>query len=94
MPTYADEHFRIWAAIDHIAFKNGVSVSALARRAGLDATAFNKSKRAYASGKHRWPSTESVVKVLHASSLTWAEFSKLLDDISAAAPEEGFKKAA
>ena len=41
------EHNRIWQTIDKIAYINGISVSALAKKAGLDATAFNKSKRFY-----------------------------------------------
>lgn len=38
-------HAQIWAAIDPIAEAQEVSVSALAQRAGLDATAFNRPKR-------------------------------------------------
>lgn len=65
-------HGEIWAAIDALARENGMTASALARRAGLDPTTFNKSKRITREGKPRWPSTESVAKVLEAtgSSLT------------------------
>ncbi|MCU0987333.1 MAG: helix-turn-helix transcriptional regulator, partial [Acetobacteraceae bacterium] len=38
----------------------------LARKAGLDPTTFNRSKRVTGEGKPRWPSTESVSKVLDA----------------------------
>ncbi|EBV3600078.1 helix-turn-helix transcriptional regulator, partial [Salmonella enterica subsp. enterica serovar Virchow] len=38
-------HERVWAAIDALAARNDLSASALAKRAGLDSTAFNKSKR-------------------------------------------------
>ena len=38
-------HKQIWAAFDGIAEAQGISVSALSKRAGLDATAFNPSKR-------------------------------------------------
>lgn len=41
--------------------------SALARRAGLDPTTFNRSKRFAADGRPRWPSTESIAKVLKAT---------------------------
>jgi len=37
------------------------------RLAGLDPTTFNKSKRGAANGKLRWPSTESLAKVLAAT---------------------------
>ncbi len=58
-------HSQIWHAIDTLAQRHGLSPSGLARRAGLDPTTFNKSKRV-AAGKPRWPSTESVAKALAA----------------------------
>jgi phage repressor protein C with HTH and peptisase S24 domain len=36
----------------------------------LDATSFNKSKRTSPDGRDRWPSTESVAKVLRATGAT------------------------
>jgi phage repressor protein C with HTH and peptisase S24 domain len=81
-----NDHSKIWTAIDRIAVQNNMSVSALAKRAGLDATAFNKSKRAYPSGKLRWLSTESLAKVIHAVDLSWAEFTELLDAASESGP--------
>jgi phage repressor protein C with HTH and peptisase S24 domain len=60
-------HARIWSAIDRLAERNDLSPSALARRAGLDPTTFNKSKRASADGRPRWPSTESISKILQAT---------------------------
>ena len=38
-------HGKIWTAIDALARRYGLTPSGLARRAGLDATAFNPSKR-------------------------------------------------
>ncbi len=73
------EHSKIWGTIDKIAYINGISVSALAKKAGLDATAFNKSKRFYPSGKFRWPSTESICKVMRATNLSWEQFNKYLE---------------
>ncbi|MGN0929569.1 MAG: hypothetical protein ACI4N3_02925 [Alphaproteobacteria bacterium] len=73
------EHSKIWKTIDKIAYINGISVSALAKKAGLDATAFNKSKRFYPSGKFRWPSTESICKVIRATNMTWEQFTKYLE---------------
>ncbi len=67
-------HADVWRAIDRIAEKHGMSASALARRAGLDPTTFNKSKRTTKKGKQRWPSTETIAKVLEATGETFAEF--------------------
>ena len=67
-------HDRIWAAIDALAERHRLSPSGLARRAGLDPTSFNKSKRLGADGRLRWPSTESIAKVLDATGTTIDEF--------------------
>lgn len=58
------KHADIWRGIDRLAAKHGLSASGLARRAGLDPTSFNKSKRASREGKPRWPTTESIAKIL------------------------------
>jgi phage repressor protein C with HTH and peptisase S24 domain len=60
-------HRAIWEAIDALARRHGLSASGLARLAGLDATAFNRSKRVSKDGRERWPSTESIAKVLAAT---------------------------
>jgi phage repressor protein C with HTH and peptisase S24 domain len=60
-------HARIWGAIDRLAATHGLSASALARRAGLDPTTFNRSKRIAGDGRPRWPSTESIAKILAAT---------------------------
>jgi phage repressor protein C with HTH and peptisase S24 domain len=60
-------HDDIWRALDSLAAEHGLSASGLARRAGLDPTAFNPSKRTGPDGRARWPSTESVAKVLAAT---------------------------
>jgi phage repressor protein C with HTH and peptisase S24 domain len=59
-------HTQVWAAIDALAKQQGLSASGLAKKAGLDATCFNKSKRVKANGKPRWPSIEIIAKVLQA----------------------------
>ena len=68
------KHADIWRAIDRLAEKHGMSASGLARRSGLDPTTFNKSKRITKEGKQRWPSTESISKVLAATGDSMAEF--------------------
>lgn len=72
-------HEHIWAAIDRLAERYGYSASGLARRAGLDATSFNRSKRIGPDGRKRWPSTESVSKVLAATGATLDEFLRMAD---------------
>ena len=71
-------HEQIWAAIDRLAERYGYSASGLARRAGLDATSFNRSKRIGPDGRKRWPSTESVSKVLNATGASLDEFMRLI----------------
>ena len=72
-------HDRIWAALDQLAKQAGLSPSALAIRAGLDATAFNKSKRTAPDGRPRWPSTESIAKALAATGTSFTEFAALVE---------------
>src|SRR6201990_477895 len=72
-------HSQIWRALDALADRSGLSPSGLAKLAGLDPTTFNKSKRGGANGKLRWPSTESVSKVLSATSASLSEFVSLVE---------------
>ncbi|SMQ58148.1 Phage repressor protein C, contains Cro/C1-type HTH and peptisase s24 domains [Devosia lucknowensis] len=67
-------HRAIWDGIDGLARRQGVSVSALAKLAGLDATAFNVSKRVSKDGRERWPSTESIAKILEATNESFDSF--------------------
>ncbi len=71
-------HTQIWHAIDALAARHGLSASGLAKNAGLDPTTFNKSKRGGANGKLRWPSTESVSKILNATGASLDEFVALI----------------
>jgi phage repressor protein C with HTH and peptisase S24 domain len=72
-------HGDIWQAIDRLATRNGLTASGLARRSGLDPTTFNRSKRSTRDGKPRWPSTESIAKVLHATGSSFTDFVRLID---------------
>ena len=72
-------HEQIWTAIDRLAERHGFSASGLARRAGLDATSFNRSKRVGPDGRKRWPSTESIAKVLAATGASLDDFLHLVD---------------
>jgi phage repressor protein C with HTH and peptisase S24 domain len=79
------KHSDIWRAVDRLAAKHSMSPSGLAREAGLDPTTFNKSKRLAQDGKQRWPSTESIAKILNATHSSLGEFVNLLGDGSGAA---------
>lgn len=68
------KHSDIWKAIDRLAREHGHSPSGLARKAGLDPTTFNRSKRITREGKLRWPSTESIGKILAATGASLEEF--------------------
>jgi phage repressor protein C with HTH and peptisase S24 domain len=72
-------HTQVWTALDRLAARAGLSPSGLARKAGLDPTTFNKSKRITPDGRQRWPSTESVAKALGATGSTIDTFVSLID---------------
>jgi phage repressor protein C with HTH and peptisase S24 domain len=72
-------HAQVWSAIDRLAARAGFSASGLARRAGLDPTTFNKSKRITADGRARWPSTESIAKALAATNTPIDVFVSLIE---------------
>lgn len=67
-------HDQIWSAIDGLAARYGLSPSGLARKAGLDPTSLNRSKRVGPDGRLRWPSTESIAKILEATGASLDEF--------------------
>ncbi len=72
-------HKQVWEALDKLAARQGLSPSGLAKRAGLDPTSFNKSKRISTgdSARPRWPSTESLAKVLDATGASLEDFAEL-----------------
>lgn len=72
------KHDSLWMAIDRLAEQKGVSVSALAKRAGLDPTSFSPSKRTL-HGRPRWPSTESLVQLFRAVGIDFHEFLALAE---------------
>jgi phage repressor protein C with HTH and peptisase S24 domain len=76
-------HSQIWGALDKLAESKGMSVSALAKAAGLDATSFNKSKRITSAGRKRWPTTESIAKCLNATGATLDEFTAMVEGVPA-----------
>ena len=72
------KHADLWRAIDTLAAENGLSPSGLAKRAGLDPTIFNVSKRIMPDGRLRWPSSESIAKVLEATGVGLDAFAALV----------------
>ncbi len=72
------KHEDIWRALDTLAAESGLSASGLAKRAGLDPTTFNPSKRRMPDGRARWPGTESIAKVLDATGVTMEAFTTLI----------------
>ncbi len=71
------KHEDVWRALDTLAAEKGLSPSGLARAAGLDPTTFNRSKRSTRTGL-RWPSTESLSRVLHATGASLEAFTALV----------------
>jgi phage repressor protein C with HTH and peptisase S24 domain len=80
-------HKQVWGAIDTIADRYGFSASGLAKKSGLDPTSFNPSKRNGPDGRPRWPTMESIARVLGASGASTEEFMDLLTSRKGAAPK-------
>lgn len=72
-------HNQIWYGIDHLAEKNGLTASGLARNAGLDPTCFNKSKRCYRSGQLRWGTMENLNKILTVTNTKFSKFAGIVE---------------
>lgn len=75
-----EQHRRIWRALDRLAAANGLSPSGLAKSAGLDATAFNPSKRVTRDGRLRWPGAETLAKVMAATGARLTDIAQLAGD--------------
>lgn len=70
----------IWEAVDKLAEMNGLTPSGLAKKAGLDPTTFNKSKRICPDGKKRWPSLDSINKITSVCHISFEDFYHILDE--------------
>ena len=71
---------KIWKALDRVAREHGLTGGGLARAAELDLTIFNPSKRrAKGTGRARWPSSETIAKVLNVTGLSMSEFGAMVD---------------
>lgn len=78
-------HAEVWLAIDLFAKEHKVSCSGLAKRSGLDATTFNKSKRWSKYGQPRWPSTSSIAKILESTGASLYDLTKYFSKGSSSA---------
>lgn len=75
-------HSGLWAAIDKVAELLHLSSSGLAKECGLDATAFNPSKRFSKYNQERWPSGKTISLVIEKSGMTELQFFELVRELS------------
>ncbi len=73
-------HEDVWRAIERFAMAHNMSCSGLAKCSGLDPTTFNKSKRWSKEGQPRWPSTNSISKILSSTGSKIQDFTKYIDN--------------
>ena len=89
-------HQDIWSTIDEVAVSHKITPSRMAINCGLDATTFNKSKRLDSYGKLRWPSSETIIKILNKHNISMTEFGGMCDRCAAERiqreQEQGMKK--
>lgn len=78
------EHDILWQAIEDIAKHNGLSCSGLAKKSGLDATTFNKSKKFSSDGTPRWPSCCTIAKIIRAMNITMYDFADFVHNAQTA----------
>ena len=69
-------HHDVWQAIDNMASDLKITTSALAMRGGMNATTFNRSKRNTILGKSRWPTMQSIAKILNATRMDIDDFAR------------------
>ena len=70
-------HELFWHSIEKLARTHGLTRSGLAKLSGLDATTFNKSKQFSPDGTPRWPSCNTIAKIIKSTNITLLEFAKL-----------------
>ena len=80
-------HNEVWNAIDQFAHAHNMTCSGLAKYSGLDPTTFNKSKRWSKYGQPRWPSTNSIAKILESTGASLYDFTKYFSTNSSPAQQ-------
>ena len=68
------QYEQVWNAVDKLASSQGLSPSGLAKKAGLDATTFNKSKRIRPDGKKPKPPSTALTKFWKSAGLRLNSF--------------------
>lgn len=71
------QHKILWKTIEKLAKSQGLTCSGLAKRSGLDATTFNKSKQFSPDGTPRWPSCATIAKIIDATNTSLLEFAEM-----------------
>jgi phage repressor protein C with HTH and peptisase S24 domain len=74
-------HRKIWQAVDAVAVNCGLTASGLARKCGLDPTTLNLSKRTGPDGRERWPSTQTIAKLLEVAEMDLKTFGELVESL-------------
>lgn len=67
-----------WESLEKIAEREGIALSTLARQAGLDKTSMLPSKRYNLNGAMKWPSTETIGRVLNSLNISVQEYGAIL----------------
>ena len=75
-------HAQLWAAIDAIAEARGAIGFHSGEKAGLDTSALNLSKRVSPDGHMRWPSTESLSRILAAADMDLRALADIVDALA------------
>jgi len=65
----------LWKSIDVIAAKQGISLPALALRAGLDQSTFSHARR-----RRNWMSLKTLAKVLNHYQIPLQEWARMVDE--------------
>lgn len=66
-----------WGVLDAVAERNGMALSTLGKRIGMDKTSLLPSKRVV-NGEMRWPSTKTLADVLNGMNVSVDEFAGIL----------------
>ena len=70
-------HESLWRAIDILAANNGMSITKMAKKAGLDESTFNPSKRVSPTGRPRWHAFDTINKALAVTDTSMLDFLRL-----------------
>ena len=71
-------HQEIWTGIENLAASKSISCSRLAIISGLDPTSFNPSRHKTRYNKDRWPTTQTISRIMDATGITLAQFAEFL----------------